>query len=257
MKLGFLGTGAITAAMVTGLKSQGGEQAIVLSPRNAAIASELACRFAQVSVAAANQEVVDRCETVVIAVRPQIVGSVLKELRFRGGQHVISVVSGFSVRRIAGMVAPATRVTRAVPLPSAARRRSPTAIYPADGDAAELFTLLGGALAVDSEPEFDALCTATATMATYFALADGTASWLSRHGISPAQARDYVARLFSGLADTAMEAPERSFQALAADHATRGGTNEQVLALLTANGVFEKFSEGLDGVMRRITAGAS
>ena len=68
------------------------------------------------------------------------------------------------------------------------------------------------------------------------------------------QARDYIARLYAGLSDTSLEEPARSFQELAAYHATRGGTNEQVLTQLTSHGTFEKFSECLDGVMRRVTA---
>ena len=68
------------------------------------------------------------------------------------------------------------------------------------------------------------------------------------------QARDYIAQIFSGLADTAVDAPERSFQSLAEDHATRGGTNEQVLARLAESGLFQTFSEALDAVLRRVTA---
>jgi pyrroline-5-carboxylate reductase len=48
-KLGFLGTGAITSAMVTGLKTAGKEsRAILLSPRSAAVAADLANRFDKV-----------------------------------------------------------------------------------------------------------------------------------------------------------------------------------------------------------------
>jgi pyrroline-5-carboxylate reductase len=252
--LGFLGTGAITSAIVTGLNSpDAGPYSILLSPRNAAAAARLAQRFSKVSVAGSNQEVVDRSETVVIAVRPQIAQAVLSELRFRSDQNVISLVGGFPVQRISGLVAPAAKVTRAVPLPSTAKRRCPTAIYPADADAIELFTLLGAAFAVETEHEFDALATATATMATYFAMADGVASWLVRQGIPPRQARDYVATVFSGLSHTAVEEPEQSFQALAADHATRGGLNEQVVGYLTEQGMFARLSEALDGVMQRVT----
>jgi pyrroline-5-carboxylate reductase len=254
MKLGFLGTGTITAAMVEGLSSAGGGCEIVVSPRNAEMAAGLAARFPAVAVADSNQDVVDRCETVVIAVRPQITEEVLSQLRFRGGQHVISLVSGFSVGRLAVLVAPATRIARAVPLPSAASRRSPTAIYPRDEETVALFGRLGAAFAVDTESAFDALCTATATMAAYFAFADGAASWLERHGIPPGQAREYMARIFAGLAQTALETPERSFEELAADHATRGGTNEQVVGYLRERGVFESYAEALDGVMRRVTA---
>jgi pyrroline-5-carboxylate reductase len=253
MRLGFLGTGAITSAMVTGLSAAKGEYAMLLSPRNAVVAADLARRFPGVTIASSNQAVVDACETVVIAVRPQIAEEVLKELRFSADQNVVSVVSGFPVSRLAELVAPAAKITRAVPLPSAARRGSPTAIYPREGVTVELFGLLGAAFAVDTEREFDALCTVTATMATYFAFADGAAGWLTRQGIAPQEARDYVARIFLGLAETAVERRGRSFEQLEADHATRGGTNEQVLTYLRGHGVFERFGEGLDGVMRRVT----
>ena len=255
LKLGFLGTGAITSAMVTGLCAAGGERyAIRVSPRNAQTAAELAERYREVSAAPSNQAVVDESEMVVIAVRPQIAEHVLRELRFGAGQNVISLVSGYSVGRVAGLVAPAARVTRAVPLPSAARRRSPTAIFPRDEGSVDLFALLGTAFAVDTESEFDALCTATATMAAYFAYAETAASWLARNGIAQAKAREYVAAMYAGLAGTAVEAPERSFQSLAADHATRGGINEQVLNYLVEHGVFQTFSEVLDAVMRRVSA---
>ncbi|SPE36332.1 NADP oxidoreductase coenzyme F420-dependent [Candidatus Sulfopaludibacter sp. SbA3] len=258
MKIGFLGTGAIASAMVTGLSSAGGEaHSILLSPRNAAIAADLAHRFPQVSVASSNQEVVDECTIVVVAVRPQIAQSVLSELRFRAGQSVISLVSGYSLQRVRTLASPASRVTRAVPLPSAAQRRSPTAIHPPDRVTAEIFDSLGTAFAVDSETEFDALCSATATMATYFAFADGVASWLTRQGIPETIARDYIARILSGLAHATAEAPERSFPSLAADHATRGGTNQQVLTSLREHGVFDHLSEALDAVMRRVTASTS
>ena len=257
LKLGFLGSGAITSAMVTGLCSGEGEQhAIVLSPRNAAIAADLSHRFPQVSVAGSNQEVVDGCETVVLAVRPQIAAAVLSEVRFRAEHTVISLISGFPVRRLSGLVAPASRITRAVPLPTAARRRSPTAIYPDSAIAAALFASLGAAFAVDTESDFDAVCTVTATMASYFAFADTIAAWLARHGIPEARARDYVAQVFSGLAHTAVDAPERTFPELAADHATKGGTNEQVLAQLRQSGAYDALSNALDAVMVRVTAGA-
>jgi pyrroline-5-carboxylate reductase len=84
MKLGFVGTGAITAAIVTGLNSGFGEQhSIRLSPRNAKIAFDLATRFPGVSVAASNQDVLDSSDVVVLAVRLQVALSVVSELRFR------------------------------------------------------------------------------------------------------------------------------------------------------------------------------
>jgi pyrroline-5-carboxylate reductase len=254
MSLGFVGTGTITAAIVTGLKCEGGDTlSIRLSPRNPEVAAHLAARFAGVSVAASNQAVLDECETVVLAVRPQVGQSVISELRFRPDHHVISLIAATPVRRVAEWVAPAARVTRAVPLPSTAARRGPTVIYPDDPVAVDLFGRVGTAFEVETELEFDALATATATMATYFAYLGSIAEWLMQSGIPEAQARGYLAQVYSGLAETAVEESQRSYEELAADHATRGGINEQVRKHLTSRGVFEAIPEALDAAMRRVT----
>ena len=88
-------------------------------------------------------------------------------------------------------------------------------------------------------------------MATYFAFAGASSSWLSSHGIPEQQARDYIAHIFSGLAATALEKPGQSFAALAIDHATKGGTNQQVVNRMTEQGVFKIFNEA---ARRHITA---
>ena len=127
-------------------------------------------------------------------------------------------------------------------------------IYPPDPQVDDLFAALGTVFPVETEVEFDAMCAATATIASYYAFIDGVASWLARNGVPEAKARDYVARMFWGLTSTAVDAPERSFQSLASDHATAGGINEQFLRHLVEHGLVESVSEGLDAVMQRIKA---
>jgi pyrroline-5-carboxylate reductase len=92
MKLGFVGTGAITSAIVTGLGSGVAERhSIRLSPRNAGIAAALAHRFPGVSIASSNQDVLDNSEVVVLAIRPQIAEKIILELRFRPDHCAISI----------------------------------------------------------------------------------------------------------------------------------------------------------------------
>ncbi|MBV8806485.1 MAG: NAD(P)-binding domain-containing protein, partial [Sinobacteraceae bacterium] len=107
MKLGFIGTGEITAAMVTGLCSASIEGlSIRLSPRNHELATHLADRFAAVSIASSNQDVLASSDVVVIAVRPPISSSALAELQFRPQHCVISLVSSLSLRKLSELVAP-------------------------------------------------------------------------------------------------------------------------------------------------------
>ena len=141
MKLGFVGTGTITAAIVRGLgKDFAGT--IHLSPRNAEISGALAQAFAHVTVAASNQAVLDASDIVVLAVRPQVAGEVLGALKFRAGQQVISLIATASLEMLKALVAPANHVTKAVPLPSVELGRGPTAIYPPDAVTASIFASL-------------------------------------------------------------------------------------------------------------------
>jgi len=254
MTVGFIGTGAIAAAIVTGLSSEGGPRPdIRLSPRNAATAADLARRFDNVAAGGSNQEVLDGAETVVLAVRPQVAEEVLSALDFRGGQKVVSLIAGFPVSRIAGLVAPAAEIWRAIPLPSVAQRRSPIAVHPPRGAAAELFGPLGKIFGIEEEHLLNVCSTATSTMAAYFGFVGSVASWMARQGIPEQQAREYTARMFAGLADAGLEASGRSFEDLAEAHATPGGLNEQVLCDLTAAGVFDTFAEALERVHWRAT----
>ena len=185
MTIGFIGTGAIATAIVTGLSSEGGTRPpIRLSPRNAGTAAGLASRFANVSVCASNQEVLDSSHTVVLAVRPQVANAVLSEIRFSSGQNVISLIAGFPLRRITDLVAPAVNIWRAIPLPSVVQRRGPIAIHPAAGAAAQLFGPLGRVFGVEAEDHFNAFSTATSTLAAHFGFVGCVASWVAREGPS-------------------------------------------------------------------------
>ena len=257
MQIGFIGTGEITSSIVTGLNSSGvTAHSKWLSPRNSGIANRLAERFRGTLVASCNQEVLDHAETIVIAVRPSAVRVVLSELHFRRDHQVISLVSALSLHELSELVWPAERIARAVPLPSTARRLSPTAVYPSDQAGIELFASVGTVFPVEKESEFDAICATTATIASYLELNETIASWLAKQGVSALQARDYIAQLFLGVATGAVESCDNSFQSLAAYHATAGGINEQFLKHLVEHGVFTRVSEGLDTVLHRIRVGS-
>ncbi|MEQ1953893.1 pyrroline-5-carboxylate reductase [Mesorhizobium sp. CN2-181] len=255
MKLGFIGTGALTAAIVTGLNSVAASDiSVLLSPRSKDIAAGLASRYPNVRVAADNQEVLDDCDTVMLAVRPQIAREVLRDLRFRRDHHVVSLIAIVSREDIAALTAPAEQVTKALPMPMIAHGLGATIVYPPNPDTAAFFGKLGKVIEVEKPGEFDALSVATATYASYFKYLDTIHTWLKDHGVAEAKARDYIASLFKALGNAPETLPDADFTHLAQDYATRGGINEQILRELTERKVFEVFAESLDGVHRRILA---
>lgn len=250
MKLGFVGTGTIAAAIIDGLVAAGTEASILVSPRNAAIAAALAGRHTNVSIAADNQAVLDGSEIVVLAVRPQIANEVIGQLHFRPDHHVVSLIATVSLeqlRRMTGGVAKA--ITRAVPLPSVARCQGPTAVYPPEQTIEALFGDLGAAVPLEDEAAFDVFTAATAVMASYFAFAGTVTEWMERHGIADEGAFTFVAQMLRGLASADSD---RSFASLADEHQTRGGLNEQVVRAISNQGIIAPLYDALDAVLDRI-----
>ena len=247
--LGFVGTGTITAAIVDGLRAAGVDRPILLSPRNAETAARLAARHAGIRIAGSNQAVLDGSGMVMLAVRPQIAGEVLPALRFRPDHHVVSVIATLSLASLRSMIAPAGRLARAVPLPAVAMRKGPTAIFPDDAPVRALFDRLGAAIVLEEEAAFDLFSAATGAMASYFAFAGTIARWMERGGVDPGQARAFTGQMLEGLAHTG---PGRSFAALADEHQTRGGLNEQVVRQVAPDGFIPTLDAALDAVLARI-----
>jgi len=258
MRIGFIGTGTITSAIVSGLNASDSTAfTFLLSPRNAGVAASLASAFENVTVAASNQAVLDGCDIIVLAVRPQVAVDVLGSLRFRPDHHVISLMALISIERVQAMVAPATRVVRAIPLPMVAARAGMTVIYPDDSTARAIFNHVGSTIALESPEHFNAFSTATATMAPYFAFAGEVTDWLIRQGVPSTTARSYVGGVFHGLATIAANPSAEPFPTLAEKFATAGGINEQVMAHLTRVGALKAVSDALDGVLDRMTEASS
>jgi pyrroline-5-carboxylate reductase len=251
MAYGVVGVGAIGAAIVTGLcEDVDDAPKVLLSPRNAEISDGLAKRLATVDVAADNQAVVDGSPVVIVCVRPQVAETVLAELRFPADRIVISAMAGVPVTALQRLVAPATDVTRVIPLPSVARREGLTAVHPANATATALFDRLGETLELDDAKAFEAFSASTATIAAHFAYLSTIAAWLASQEIPAPAATRYVASMFAGLAE-----PTRSgqrFEQLAREHATRGGINEQFLNELERGGTFDQVSLGLQRVLDRL-----
>ncbi len=252
---GIIGVGAIASAIVQGL-SDGLSDApsILLSPRNPDKAAGLAGRYANVSVAADNQGVVDGAATVILAVRPQDAANALAGLAFSQDQTVISLMAGLQVAKVRALVKPAVKVARAIPLPAVAMRAGPTPVYPPDEDASALFDRLGSAIRLDDEGAFDALAAASSTVAAHFAYLDAISRWLAARAVPAEDAQRYVASIFATLAGS-LGSGTTGFADAARDHATPGGYNEQFLSLLKEARVFDSVRLALDRVSDRLLGG--
>jgi pyrroline-5-carboxylate reductase len=126
MRVGFLGTGEITAAMVRGLQSQSHQ--ILVSPRNAHVAASLA-ELPGVGIAP-NDQVVAKSDVVLLCLLARVAGDVLPGLPFRADHTVISVMVDAPLAKLRPLCAPATDIAITIPLPPIAVGGCPLPVYP-------------------------------------------------------------------------------------------------------------------------------
>jgi pyrroline-5-carboxylate reductase len=252
MKLGFIGTGAITEAIVVGLmEAEFPVSDIIVSARGAATAARLAASFDKVRIGHHNQDVVDGADLLFLAVRPQIAEEVISSLTFPKDRPIVSLIAMLPAEKITEWIGHPVDVTRAIPLPSVASRSGVTVIYPACERLTHLFGALGAVVKATSIEEFNSYGAAGSLMATYFGCLETAVQWMVDHGADYQRARTYVAQVFLGLAQTAMKS-DATFEDLVRAHSTPQGLNEQAYRVFAQSGGTDALVAAMESVAARI-----
>ncbi|MEU1199835.1 NAD(P)-binding domain-containing protein [Streptomyces sp. NPDC005813] len=252
-RIGIIGVGEIGGAVVAGLLDGGGDPPeVFLSPRGARTTAELSERYENVHVCTDNQEVVDRSELVIIAVRRGDLHEALAGLRVDGDKVVVNVMAGVGDDDLRRTLATDAPLVRAIPLPAVRERRSVTVTWPSHPAADDLFERLGGALPVADEAAFDVFSALTGTLTTHYWYLATLTSWAVGHGIAADDADAYVRGLFQGVG-RALGDGTRSLRQLAADHETPKGSNERVRTTWFDAANSEALGKALDDLLDDLT----
>ena len=250
MRLGFVGVGAISTAVVdalmTGPKAEDLE--IVLSPRGADRSARLASLYPRTTIAADNQAVLDDSDIVFMGVLPGQMNEVCAELNFRADHTVVSLIAGMPPTTVETIVEPATKVAQMIPLPVIALHAGPLVICPNVPEIVDLFEGCGDLVVIDDESKIFILSCASAAMSTFFEFQNTVIDWSTKSGLAPEISQSYVTSLFKGLATEAMHAPTSELPDMPREHETPGGLNESVRNTLMRAGMFRKLDEALEHI---------
>ncbi|MBO1334303.1 NAD(P)-binding domain-containing protein [Streptomyces sp. VRA16 Mangrove soil] len=249
-RIGIIGVGEIGRALVEGLFAHDDDAApeVFLSPRGARTAAELAGRYPRVHVCADNQEVADRAELLIVAVRRADREEALAGLRVSDDKVVVNVMAGVRTDELRRTLITGAPVVRAIPLPTVRARQSVTVTHPSHPATDAFFDLLGGALPVADEAAFDVFSTLTGTLTTHLAYLATLTSWAAGHGIPADDAERYVRGLFQGIG-RALGDDNRTLRQLAADHETPKGNNERIRTTWFDDGNADALGKALDGLL--------
>ncbi|CAM5190120.1 Pyrroline-5-carboxylate reductase [Castellaniella defragrans] len=252
MRLGFIGTGVITEAIVIGLlRAEAPVGRITVSERNRGTSQRLAELSAKVAVSSDNQAIIDASDVVFFAVRPQVAKDILTGLHVPADKEIISLIAALPAEVLRGWLASAGTITRAIPLPSVRELRGVTVIYPQSKVASRLFSPLGVMVAASTLKEYDGYAAASAVMGTYFAMLETIAQWMIRSGSDYEASRAYLATLFLGLANKTSES-DWDFERLRLDHTTPNGLNHLAKEAFQQQGGLDALQSALSLVLERI-----
>jgi len=216
--IGFIGAGNMAGALIRGLIEGGhiaADRVHASGPRQERL-DELASRFA-IHVTTDNRAVARTCGLVVLAVKPQILDKVLREIgdQLKPGTLVISIAAGVGTEAIESAVVEGVRVVRAMPNTPALVNAGATAIsagrHASEADLATakaLFDAVGITVTLD-EHHLDAVTGLSGSGPAYiFLILEALSDAGVKVGLSRRNAQKLAAQTVMGSAKMLLETDE-------------------------------------------------
>lgn len=216
-KIGFLGAGNMAQAMIRGL-IEGGIPAkhIYATNRSEGKLIKLKEQY-QINTFANNEELIDFCDIIILAVKPQDLLTALEPVGRAFDEHkiVISVAAGVRMEKLEKVLNGA-RLSRVMPnTPSLIGRGVIGYLLNDDEDAAldstveDLFQPLGRVIKVADEDQFEALMISCSSGTGFvFEMMMYWQDWIEEHGFSVEEARLMTIETFVGASLLAAQARE-------------------------------------------------
>jgi len=253
MKLGFIGTGNITVAVVNGIcGSNIAFKKILVSLRNKSNALKLSKKFKKVSVAKTNQEIVDKCNWVFLAVTPKVGEQIIPKLKFRSNQKIISFISTIKLAQLKKFINTKVKIVRAIPLPPISIGKGPVPICPPDNQVKSFFDKIGTTIEIKSEKLSNSFWSMSGMMAPFYEMLKVQADWLVKRGIKRDKAQKYITSLFIALSEDSAIKSKKNLMHLVAESQTPGGLNEQGVKELRKSGYYKSLEKSLNSILNRL-----
>lgn len=247
MRIGVLGTGHLAEFLIRGAARR---HDFTVSPRSAERAAALAASHG-VTVAASNQAVVDGCDMVLVCLPAAEGVEILRGLRFRAGQSVLSAMAGARWAAVAGAVAPAVAACAMMPGLANAHGVGPCLLHPARGEWEAFLAALGPLHVFEDEGEFVTATAFGAMSGAAFFWMDALIGWYVANGVEAGTARRLVAETVRGNAEVLLR-ESGSLAEIRTGIATPGGITEALVTVLEARGALSAWGAGMDVVLGRV-----
>ena len=253
MKLGFIGTGKIASSVITGISNSNIKfKQIIVSPRNRKIANNLKKKFRKIYIAKNNQEVIDKSSWIFLSVTPNVGMKIIKDLKFKKNQTVISFISTINLAQLKKMVKVRLNIVRAIPLPPISLKKGPVPICPPNKSVKSFFDKIGSTIQIKNEKLSQNFWSTSGMMASYYDMLRVMSDWLVKKGIKRNDAQKYITSLFLALSEDAVVNSKKDLKFLVKESQTPKGLNEQGLKEMSKKGVYKSVINTLNSIHKRL-----
>tara|TARA_Y100000389_G_scaffold71498_1_gene68169 strand:- start:108 stop:875 length:768 start_codon:yes stop_codon:yes gene_type:complete len=253
MKLGFIGTGKIASSVIKGVYlSKIPFKKIFISSRNNIIAKRLKQKFKKIEIAKDNQKIVDNCDWVFLSVTPVVGEKIIKELKFKSTQTVISFISTITLSELKKSIKVKAKIVRAIPLPPISLKKGPVPICPPNKKVKVFFDKIGTTIEIKNEKQSINFWSTSGMMAPFYQLLSTMTDWLVKKGVKRNNAQKYIASLFLALSQDAIVNSKKDFKFLVKESQTPKGLNEQGVKELTKAGFYRSLEKTLNSIHKRL-----
>lgn len=250
--IGFIGGGNMARSLIGGLANSGvSASSLFVSDVNPDLLQNLAKDFG-INTCDSNQELVNNCQIIVLAVKPQVMKEVVSalDLARQDKPLIITIAAGIRAESIQHWVGHEVAIVRAMPNTPALLQTGATGLYAnkhaseAQKEAAEsILRAVGLAIWVDKEQQMDAVTALSGSGPAYlFLVMEAMEQAGIELGLSRENARLLAIQTAFGAAKLALEM-EDSPATLREKVTSPGGTTEQALRVfdeLELKNIFNK-----------------
>ncbi len=253
MNLGFIGTGKIASSVIIGIcNSKIKFKKIIISSRNKKISTSLKKRFKTIIIAKNNQEIIDKSNWIFLSVTPKVGEEIIKNLKFKASQTIISFISTINLSRLKKMIKVKSKIVRAIPLPPISIKKGPVPIYPPNKKVKFFFDKIGSTIEIKNEKLSINFWSTSGIMASYYEMLRTMSDWLVKKGIKRQDAQKYITSLFLSLSEDAVINSKKDLNYLVKESQTPKGLNEQGLKEMTKKGVYRSIINTLNSIYKRL-----
>ena len=253
MKLGFIGTGKIASSVITGIcKSSIKYNKILISSRNNKISRQLKKKFKRIVIERDNQKIISSSNWVFLAVTPTVGEKIIRNLKFRSNQTIVSFISTITIPNLKKMIKVKANIVRAIPLPPISLKKGPVPICPPNKKVKKFFDQIGSTVEIKNEKLSINFWSTSGMMASYYEILNVMSNWLVSKGIKRLDAQKYITSLFLALSEDAVVNSKKELKYLVKESQTPKGLNEQGLKEMNKKGVYKSVINTLNSIHKRL-----